>query len=679
MKKILTISIFFIFYALGLCGQIDEADNAWLSGNFESAEIKYTDLINQTPSDIAPFLNLAHIYRAKCEYQNAINIYKKALTLSSNNNDSLAYIYTALGESYYYNNGLKKAKKFFNDALEIAPANFHANFGLARTLYEQNKLKQAETIFNNLTEQNKNFSGLYYYLAKIYEKYHNLEKAAEYYSKCVTKDNHFVEANLPLGQNYLERKLYESAYKQFYKLANIDKDNTFVIAEIEKVKPYLTRSDEEIIPKRNQKDFLKFKTSPQKDIPLVRIGLNSDNRGDLIPVSEITIKSNLDFNLIQNNNILLSGKAGRHYSIIYKEGTILIKDKLSNKTLLDLKNAFTLKPKKLAYNSFIIENIEFARGYPWAGKEDRQYRGQLEVNPDKDGLILINQVNIEEYLYSVLPSEMPSNWPAEALKAQAIIARSYLLHRKKYFLGHKKNGYDLCDGQHCQVYSGIYSENTNSNKAVDDTRKKALRYNNTVVNALFHSNCGGHTQSSNELEGWGNVSYLTGVFDGKEGALAPYSPLTFEVWLKNYPKIYCAYPEGSNNPSVRWFRIVPADIIQEKVDRIKQIGSIEKIFASKRSDSGHVNELIIYGKKDTLKITLEYRIRRILGLGPLRSTLFWIETKLKSGKPYEFVIYGGGWGHGVGMCQTGAAGMAKEGKTCEEILKHYYKGAKITE
>ncbi|MFC1546832.1 SpoIID/LytB domain-containing protein [bacterium] len=345
---------------------------------------------------------------------------------------------------------------------------------------------------------------------------------------------------------------------------------------------------------------------------------------------------------------------------------------------LNLKNkTIILKPINKNIASFIIEEIEFAKGHPWAGKEDRQYRGEIELRISNKGITMINIVNAEEYLYSVLSSEMMAWWPYEALKAQAIIARSYLFHKKKYSQTHKNQGFDLCESQHCQVYKGISSETKQTNRAVNATRGEILTYKNRVINALYHSNCGGHTQGSVELKGWYDQPYLSPVFDGYSNTVFPSTPFDLELWIKSKPIVYGNQPSLKYPPSFRWFRVIPAKIMQEKLNRTKKIGRIKKIIPIKKNSSGNLGYVKVIGTKGELHITKENQIRRLFGLGPLRSTLFWLETRFaKKNHPVEFIIYGGGWGHGVGMCQTGSAGMALKGFSYKKILSHYYKGTK---
>jgi stage II sporulation protein D len=271
-----------------------------------------------------------------------------------------------------------------------------------------------------------------------------------------------------------------------------------------------------------------------------------------------------------------------------------------------------------------------------------------------------------------------TSFPAEALDAQAILARSYALSTARSNKPHEADGYDLCDGQHCQVYSGASGEYAKSTDAVERTRGVVLSYAGDVARPLFHSTCGGHTQTVAELKGWGDAPYLTGVVDGPEGTSFPSSPLGLERWIKSSPQVYCNRASGGPSPEFRWFRIIPAVFIGEKFERQFDIGSLIGISVVRRNSSGYANSLLLRGTEGNVQLEREGEVRRFLGIGPLRSGLYWLETKYGvDGRPEEFVVYGGGWGHGVGMCQTGAGEMARRGRTHAEILEHYYGKAQL--
>ncbi|MBI4387087.1 MAG: SpoIID/LytB domain-containing protein, partial [Elusimicrobia bacterium] len=326
----------------------------------------------------------------------------------------------------------------------------------------------------------------------------------------------------------------------------------------------------------------------------------------------------------------------------------------------------------------IVERLTYAPGYAWGGTADRELRGEIEIalSTAQKSLIIVNYVNLEEYVYGVLNSEMPTHWPMEALKAQAVLARTQAVYRQRSLRPHRAYGYDLCDEQHCQVYGGVPAETKRAKSAVDDTRGQILAYNGNPAHTIFFSNCGGHTQSGKEV-GWADVAYWQGVFDGKDSARAPDSPWKLKEWLKTEPAVYCNATKFIWSPEFRWTRVISADELESRVFRIKNIGRIRALVPLRRSRSGHLNAIRIQGTSGELVIDREHEIRRVLALGSLRSTLFVIETSYRNGRAQSFTLYGGGWGHGVGMCQAGAGGRAEQGALHQGILSHYYPGTKL--
>jgi SpoIID/LytB domain protein len=270
---------------------------------------------------------------------------------------------------------------------------------------------------------------------------------------------------------------------------------------------------------------------------------------------------------------------------------------------------------------------------------------------------------------------MPSDWPFEALKAQAVAARSEAMVK----LGrHKNEGFDFCSEVHCQVYSGVENETEITNQAVDNTRGIIMTYAGKVVDAVYSGNCGGHTQN-NIFGDAKDIAYLKGRPDRVENIDLnfPLSPLELEYWFKEPLKaILCDIPEYSKNSNFRWVRIYSAEEVKEMLRHTASLGDINKIIVVRRQKSGHISAIKISGTKSSCIIEKELNIRK--ALGNLRSSMFKIEIKYGADKkPQQFIFYGGGWGHGVGMCQAGACGLAQRGRDYQEILKHYYQGVRF--
>ena len=269
-------------------------------------------------------------------------------------------------------------------------------------------------------------------------------------------------------------------------------------------------------------------------------------------------------------------------------------------------------------------------GVVWIG--DRWYRGKVKLVPSDNGLTAVNYVNVDDYLYSVVGSEMPSSWPQEALRSQAVAARSYALYQQ-----HKASGkpFDLNSNQSSQVYKGLEGEAASTQSAVDATRGKILTHGGSVIEAVFHSSSGGHTENSEHV--WSKaVPYLKGVPDFDQNAPV-YS------WRAQFS-------------------------LHEVGNLIGYPGSIEAVEVLSRSPQGRAKRMTIIGDAGTLTMTGN-TFRQKLGL---RSTKFDLAVS-----PTSISVAGNGFGHGIGMSQWGARGMAERGKGHDEILTHFYKGTRL--
>jgi len=665
----------------------ERACRNWWEGDYPVSEDLFIKSIKNSKTKYKKMLNLATFYRATGKYQDAVSRYKAILSEFKMNPESESFtkidntpadpvkeILIPLAESLFYTNRLEESIKVLKSVLKVAPENPQALFCLGRALYFLGDYDGATRVFESATIANPYFSGNLIYLARIAEKKNNPEDALLFYIKALEKDSQQAEIYYYLGEKYMSLGLYEDAFKQYHRLRNIDSGNTLVQASIEQVRPKLIRKEGDIVTVKTLEEFSKIQPAPGwRGIPLVKIGLNADSGGNLIPMKTVSFITDEGFRITVDGEVLFSGLPDTYYTIAFKgENVALIKD--SGQEISSLPYHFTIKNNK----SVIIKKIEYARGYPWAGIEDRQYRGAIDVRVEKGEFTLVNLVNLEEYLYSVVPSEMRPSFPPEALKAQAVIARSYALFRKNYIQPHRKQGFDLCDSQHCQVYRGSSNEWDTTTRAVNLTRGEVLYHKGRITEPLFHSNCGGHTQSSGDIQGWWNFEYLTGVLDAPENVSFPATPFEFENWLKSRPPVYCNNPDYPRDPEFRWFRLIPAIFIEEKVNRYKRIGNLVDITITRRNPSGYVGGVRITGTEGSILVVKEHEIRRLLGMGPLRSNLFWLETTSgEDGKPVEFLFYGGGWGHGVGFCQSGAGGMARAGADYKNILEHYFLNTEI--
>ena len=325
--------------------------------------------------------------------------------------------------------------------------------------------------------------------------------------------------------------------------------------------------------------------------------------------------------------------------------------------------------------SLTVFDIHFAQGYFWSEKENRSYRGALRARRFGKGLSLASVVPLEDYLLSVVPAEMPAGWPLEALKAQAVAARSETLSK----IGrHSGEGYDVCSSQHCAVYRGINSEQENSTRAVVETRGETMIFGGKPMPAVYADNCGGWGSSAEEVWGSSNTE-LPAVSDIAPEASAEWrnmdtSPDLKERFIFSRPKAYCNQPKRPAS-AFRWVRSFTVEEIGSWADRRFRIGNLQNVSIRSINRQGWVTAVEFTGDKG-VRVVEKDAIRGAFSM--IKSNFFTLEVLPATlYTPAQIILYGCGWGHGVGMCQTGAYGLAVAGKSWREIIRHYYPAARV--
>ncbi len=271
-------------------------------------------------------------------------------------------------------------------------------------------------------------------------------------------------------------------------------------------------------------------------------------------------------------------------------------------------------------------------GYVWIG--DRWYRGTTRLIRQDDSITAINHVDLEQYLYSVVGAEAVSSWPMEALKAQAVAARSYALYKRNS----ESNGiYDVDTTIGTQVYKGLDSEYTTTHQAVNGTLGQIMTYNNEVILAAFHSSSGGHTE---------NVE---------------------DIWTAPLPYLRAVVDYDHESPVFEWQQVIPVSKIKSLV---AGIGRITGLQPASMTPHGRVITMKVTGDNGATTVTGK-ELRQVLDL---RSTLFRVSTDGNN-----LHVKGRGFGHGLGLSQWGAYYLAKQGVDYHQILAHYYQSANLTQ
>ncbi len=364
--------------------------------------------------------------------------------------------------------------------------------------------------------------------------------------------------------------------------------------------------------------------------------------------------------------------------------------------------------------TFLLKNVRIGIGFHWDRLEDQEFEGTLEIRDNADGTqTAINRLDVEDYLSSVITSEMSATSSLELLKAHAVISRSWVLrpiispstytdkpdlsdpdHHVVWYERDAHEGFDVCADDHCQRYEGITRRDehpeaaANVQKAIDATRGQVLMYDGKVCDARFYKACGGATELFENA--WANehYPYLEAV---RDEIGTPLPDLTIEenaqAFIRTSPSAYCNTTDERilsqvlNNYdqetkdfyrwTVQYTTAELSDIIRERsgID----FGEILDLVPIKRGPSARLYEMQIVGSKRTMVIGKELEIRKWLSRSHLYSSAFVVDRNEQG----DFILTGAGWGHGVGLCQIGAAVMADKGYTYEQILAHYFPGSEL--
>lgn len=372
--------------------------------------------------------------------------------------------------------------------------------------------------------------------------------------------------------------------------------------------------------------------------------------------------------------------------------------------------------------SFSLSNVTIGVNFHWERKETQTFLGTLRFVVESDKIVAINELPVEKYLESVISSEMSATSSLELLKAHAVISRSWLLAQMKkrrevaesgnnFFSFTKKEDtlirwydredhtlFDVCADDHCQRYQGITKETSpHVAEAIHQTKGQILMDGEEICDARFSKCCGGITEEFQYC--WEDTpkTYLTAVRDIALGVEHTLPNLTneeeAEKWIRFNPPAFCNTQDKKILSEVlndydqetvnfyRWKETLSQEKLQQLIaDKLKMdLGAILDMKAVERGKSGRISKLQIIGTEKTFTIGKELEIRRTLSDSHLLSSAFVVDKydMDEQGVPQRFELIGAGWGHGVGLCQIGAAVMGEQGYHYDAILLHYYQGAKI--
>lgn len=438
------------------------------------------------------------------------------------------------------------------------------------------------------------------------------------------------------------------------------------------------------------------------NIPTIDVGI----------MFEKEIQFTLMGEFMDSRNDILTGK----WSVSYENEGIYLSNGLHS---FQIEEGFTLAPEQPEVCSFTLHDVTIGIGFHWERKEDQVFKGGLKFILEDQKVTAINQLSVEDYLTSVISSEMSATSSMELLKAHAVISRSWLLaqieknqeltsasheyvsftetddERIKWYDREDHDNFDVCADDHCQRYQGITRASTSLvEQAINETFGEILSYENKICDARFSKCCGGIVEVFENAWEPVNHPYLQKLVDGEK------DPEGFDLnlenesasvkWILGKPDAFCNTDDKKvlsqvlndydqeTNDFFRWKVQYSQKEVSELI--LKRIGIdfglVQDFIPVERGVSGRLIKLKIIGAKKTMIIGKELEIRKALSESHLYSSAIVFEKKESDGEIY-FILKGAGWGHGVGLCQIGAAVMGQKGYDYHEILSHYFIRTKL--
>lgn len=321
----------------------------------------------------------------------------------------------------------------------------------------------------------------------------------------------------------------------------------------------------------------------------------------------------------------------------------------------------------------LLKKVEYAAGYPWHGFADRTYSGKLNCRfGASDAIDCILNTNFENVLAGVVPSEISALAETGALQAQAVAARGEIL--AKVGIRHAGEGFDTCSEQHCQVFAGETKYSAMVAPKIAPTKGYVLKDGTRILDAVYAANCGGHSEANHLVWTTKPNPILGGKWDhGNPPSLDLSEEEQVADFINNPPACYCNNPAVEGGNRFRWSKTINATDWKAVTDRVG-IGRIKEIKNLARGFSGRIYQITFVGERGEKTVMKELNIRKIFG--SLMSACF-IATYQRDAAGYivSAQIKGAGFGHGVGMCQTGAQSLAKQGWNFSRILAHYFPGS----
>lgn len=634
----------------------------YYNGQIEESIKIHKSIIEKEPFYSESYLELAALQKEMGDMKGALETYNKLCNVvdSDNKNYKERYFITAV-QSFDH--------KIAFELLPMEETNYKVLFYLGVLYYDSKRYDEALTYFDKALASNEYLAEAAYYKGLIYTAKKNYNEAVASFSLCLKIEPNFTMALYDLAIAQEKIKNNQKALANLYKAKSNLGESSKIKDALRRLESKQPRVDRNVVQKKQiaRKDAQTppratiFSNTVDSEKVMVRIGIVEKAR-------QLSLKTSGDYLLSDGINEY-RGKAGDLFFVRQTKEGLFVYDRDNNIVFNSEKDInFSYADPSFTTTVFDIMN---GAGFFFAGVVDRTYRGNFSFLNRSAGITLVNTLEMEEYLYSVVPSEVPASWPMEALKAQAVAARSFTISTMGTY---KSRGFDLYGSVVSHAYTGITSEHNRTTEAVNATRNLVMyedRDPSKVMITYYSANHGAYSEKGDVVWNGKRGGEHEAVADKNEKSRTDPLPLYKLIeWVESRPLTHSNWNKYHFSPAFRSSMMVSNYEMSLRVARSRNIGEIKAIIPRLRGISGRVAVADAVSEKN--KTTIEGDTIRSR-LGGLRSNLVVMEYKLnRSGQIEYFMIKTAGWGHGVGMDQSGAAGMAADDFNYKDILAFYY-------
>ncbi|MCL2520466.1 MAG: SpoIID/LytB domain-containing protein [Spirochaetaceae bacterium] len=645
-------------------GLFQHGVNLYYSGNSNGAIEVYRTIIQLAPNFEAAYLELAALYNEQGRGHEAQALYRELYNINNNfSHRRLLFIQSVLVHDFATARSLWQTRG----------ADDWVWFFYGLMLRDEGRYREAISAFDRALALNSQLPAAHYFKGLIHNELQQYALAVTAFTTALRLDANFTGALYPLAVAYEGQGRPQMAINTLVRARNTLAEDRRLQQNINRlVQAYppdmAAQQAQRLARKEHANPPLMTVFPPEVSTINVRVGVVENSNG-------LSLKAGGDYTL-RDGTRSFNGNAGDILFVRRSRNIITVSD-VNDRTLFsgraNANISFSYNDERYTTAVFDIIN---ASGQFFTASVDRNYRGAFEFINRPNGITLVNIVGLEEYLYSVVPSEMPASWPLESLKAQAVAARTYALSVMQ--LGNfRARGFDLLGTVASQAYTGVNGEHINTTRAVNETFGQILFDSeaNTFLRAYYSANNAGYTEVETIVwTGRGTVGRHVAVADLHLETRDNFMPLhQLHSWIESRPLTHSSWPGFHHAASYRSVVFTRAEEVALRVARNNNagVGDITGLSINRRGVSGRVVNVEALGTNRNVTITSSDAIRS--RVGGLRTNLFTTNIKFDAdGNPEYFIYYQAGWGHGVGMDQSGAAGMAADNFNYRQILEHYY-------